>query len=265
MVSRIKFTKTGSAKFIGHLDLLRYFQKAFKRAKIDLTYSQGYSPHSMLTFASPLGVGSTSEGEYLDVTLNSSDKPSEMLNRINDVMADNIHIIDFTILPDDSKNAMSAVSASDYIISLKDGYDFLSLEEFQDRFRDFYNQESIKIIKKTKKSEREVDLKPSIYKFGFTNEEFNNFPNSETNNSVNIPKEECLYDNGIKVYIQLATGSANNIKPDLVMETFCQYANKDYNEYAFQTHRLELYSDVSSKDKGKLEPRYLVPLNKMYE
>ncbi|HHX54803.1 MAG TPA: DUF2344 domain-containing protein, partial [Clostridiales bacterium] len=168
MVARIKFTKLGSAKFIGHLDLLRYFQKAFKRAKLDLAYSQGYNPRQITTFASPLGVGLTSEGEYLDLTLNSSDSPEQMIERINKVMADNIQVVAYTILLDDSKNAMSVVAAADYIVSLKDGYDFISNKEFQEKFEAFYKQEDIKIIKKTKKSEREMDLKPLIYEFGFT-------------------------------------------------------------------------------------------------
>ena len=45
MKARIKFSKVGSMRFIGHLDLMRFFQKAFRRAKIAISYSQGYSPH----------------------------------------------------------------------------------------------------------------------------------------------------------------------------------------------------------------------------
>ena len=233
MVARIKFTKLGSAKFIGHLDLLRYFQKAFKRAKLDLAYSQGYNPRQITTFASPLGVGLTSEGEYLDLTLNSSDSPEQMIERINKVMADNIQVVAYTILLDDSKNAMSVVAAADYIVSLKDGYDFISNKEFQEKFEAFYKQEDIKIIKKTKKSEREMDLKPLIYEFGF-------------------PKEDlCLY-------LQLATGSVNNIKAELVMETFCDYIGLPYNPFAFAIHRLEVYAN-----KGKNDIVEFVALDKM--
>ncbi len=233
MVARIKFTKLGSAKFIGHLDLLRYFQKAFKRAKLDLAYSQGYNPRQITTFASPLGVGLTSEGEYLDLTLNSSDSPEQMIERINKVMADNIQVVAYTILLDDSKNAMSVVAAADYIVSLKDGYDFISNKEFQEKFEAFYKQEDIKIIKKTKKSEREMDLKPLIYEFGF-------------------PKEDlCLY-------LRLATGSVNNIKAELVMETFCDYIGLPYNPFAFAIHRLEVYAN-----KGKNDIVEFVALDKM--
>ena len=59
MKIRIKFRKWGVMKFIGHLDMMRYFQKAVRRAKIDIRYSEGYSPHQIMSFAAPLGVGIT--------------------------------------------------------------------------------------------------------------------------------------------------------------------------------------------------------------
>ena len=71
MKVRVKFSKEGPIKFIGHLDVMRYFQKAIRRAKIDIAYSAGFSPHPILSFASPLSVGHTSQGEYFDMELNS--------------------------------------------------------------------------------------------------------------------------------------------------------------------------------------------------
>lgn len=57
MKIRIKFAKTGVMKFVGHLDVMRYFQKAIRRAELPIAYSEGFSPHMLLSFASPLGVG----------------------------------------------------------------------------------------------------------------------------------------------------------------------------------------------------------------
>lgn len=51
-------------KFIGHLDVMRYFQKALRRAGMDVAFSEGFSPHMIMSFAAPLGVGITSSGEY---------------------------------------------------------------------------------------------------------------------------------------------------------------------------------------------------------
>ena len=62
MKIRIKFSKYGNMKFIGHLDVMRYFQKAIRRADVDIRYSGGFSPHQIMSFAAPLGVGITSNG-----------------------------------------------------------------------------------------------------------------------------------------------------------------------------------------------------------
>ena len=65
MKIRIKFAKYGTMKFIGHLDMMRFFQKAIRRADIDIKYSEGFSPHQIMSFAAPLGVGIESRGEYM--------------------------------------------------------------------------------------------------------------------------------------------------------------------------------------------------------
>ena len=57
MKVRIKFSKQGPVKFVGHLDTMRYFQKAIRRAELPVAFSGGYSPHMIMSFAAPLGVG----------------------------------------------------------------------------------------------------------------------------------------------------------------------------------------------------------------
>ena len=57
MKVRIKFSKEGPMKFVGHLDTMRYFQKALRRAELPVAFSGGYSPHMIMSFAVPLGVG----------------------------------------------------------------------------------------------------------------------------------------------------------------------------------------------------------------
>ena len=63
MKLRVKFKKYGPIRFIGHLDVMRYFQKAIRRAGLDVAYTGGYSPHQIMTFASPLGGGMESTGD----------------------------------------------------------------------------------------------------------------------------------------------------------------------------------------------------------
>ena len=103
---RIKFQKYGVMKFIGHLDMMRYFQKAIRRADIDIAYSEGYSPHQIMSFAAPLGVGVTSDGEYLDIEVKSSKSSKESIHALNETMTEGISILEYRKLPDTAKTSM---------------------------------------------------------------------------------------------------------------------------------------------------------------
>ena len=69
MKVRIRFSKTGALVYIGHLDVMRYFQKLFRRSGIPVAYTEGFSPHQILSFSHPLPLGMESAGEYADVEL----------------------------------------------------------------------------------------------------------------------------------------------------------------------------------------------------
>ena len=95
MKIRIKFRKYGIMKFIGHLDIMRYFQKAMRRADIDICYSSGFSPHMIMSFASPLGVGLTSDGEYLDIEIGNEQSSASAVKRLNAVMAEGVEVLSY--------------------------------------------------------------------------------------------------------------------------------------------------------------------------
>ena len=241
MKARIKFTKTGSMKFIGHLDVMRYFQKAFRRADIDIAYSQGFNRHQLMSFALPLGVGLTSDGEYLDVQLNSTLSDEEMVKILNEQLNDEMQVVAFHLLSDEAKNAMSIVAGADYGIFLKDGYQ--EVERFKEKFDAFLSQDSIIVEKKTKKSTQEVDIRPFIYASAFSKKEFGEVVGRDY--EVSVAQE---YSSDQMVFLQLSTGSVHNLKPDLVMEAFCKFAGVDYEKFAYQYHRYDLYADVSEDE-----------------
>ena len=83
MKIRIKFAKTGCMKFIGHLDIMRFFQKAIRRSGLPIAFSEGFSPHMIMSFAAPLGVGVTSSGEYFDMELTEEISSAEITDRLN--------------------------------------------------------------------------------------------------------------------------------------------------------------------------------------
>ncbi len=93
MRARVKFAKTGIMRYVGHLDLMRFFQKAVKRSNLPIRYSEGFNPHQIMSFASPLGVGLTSEGEYMDIDLKEKVDPVAALNSLNDNMVEGLSLI----------------------------------------------------------------------------------------------------------------------------------------------------------------------------
>ena len=229
MKIRIKFRKYGVMKFIGHLDIMRYFQKAMRRAEIDICYSEGFSPHQIMSFAAPLGVGITSDGEYLDIEVNSTRSTEESLRMLNDTMVEGVEIVDYVQLPDNAKTAMSIVAAADYDLYFKEGYESpVAIEQFAKGIENFFTQPTeVLITKKTKKSEKIMDLKQLVYDFKV---------------------ESKMREDGALVpsfYLLLSTGSSDNLKPELVVESLFEAMGLTYDVNAIQIHRRDVYAALA--------------------
>lgn len=221
MKIRIKFKKWGCMKFIGHLDMMRFFQKAVRRANIDICYSEGFSPHQIMSFAAPLGVGITSDGEYFDIEVNSTLTSKEALLAFNNQMVDGVEVTGYVKLPDNAKTAMSIVEAADYNLYYKDGYNSpLNVLEWEEMInKHFLSQKEFMVVKKTKKSEKEIDLKPLVYDIKVKS------------------KDDRPY-----FYIKVSTGSVNNIKPDFVLDSIYKKCDLEYNPLSIQIHRNDVYA-----------------------
>ena len=192
-----------------------------RRANIDISFSGGFSPHMIMSFAAPLGVGITSDGEYVDIEVNSTKSTVESLKALNDTMVEGVEVSGYVLLPDNAKTAMSIVAAADYELSFKDGYDIpADKAAFETAIASFFtNAKEVLITKQTKKSERTMDLKPLVYDFHLT--EKNGKP---------------------AFYLNLSTGSTDNVKPELVVEALFNHMGLDYNPSAIQIHRIDVYA-----------------------
>lgn len=254
MKTRLRFTKTGSLKFIGHLDCMRFFQKALRRAKWDVAYSGGFSPHQIMSFASPLSVGLTSDGEYIDIEFHSlPDLPEEeLLRQLNSYMTEELFVTEIHMLEDKAKTSMSLLNACDYLITWKDGTTLGANAvgspdvNLRESFTSFMEQERILVMKKTKRSEKEIDLKPLILNYAFTAEEF------EEKNKAKLPPLNHEYDSEDELYLTLVSGSVTNIKPELVLEAYVNHLNLELKPFSYQVHRIQMYFESGGKD-GKLE------------
>lgn len=94
-MSRLLFEKKGVSVWISHLDLMRVFQRAFKRAGLPLTHTHGFNPRPSVSIALPLSVGVESDCELLDFTLSGCDVTcDEIRNRLNSVLIAGIRVLD---------------------------------------------------------------------------------------------------------------------------------------------------------------------------
>lgn len=219
-------------KYIGHLDTMRYFQKAIRRAGLPIAFTGGFSPHMILSFAAPLGVGVTSSGEYFDMELTEDMPTAAIREKLDAAMAEDFHVISARKVEDGKAGkAMSLVAAADYRIRFREGKE--PSRDWRGRICEFCGQPSVTVWKKTKKSEREVDILPCIYR---------------------------MEAEGDDLCLRLASASANYTKPELVMDVFLRWLGEEPDPFSYTVHREEIYAV-----RGEGEARQFLSLEELGE
>lgn len=114
----LEFNKKPSLRWISHLDLIKVFEKALRRANLPIALSQGYNPRPKMSIALPLPVGVSSEGEYLELELTEFLELEELRHCLNRQLPAELQIIKVQELPEKTPAIMSLVEASEYLIHL---------------------------------------------------------------------------------------------------------------------------------------------------
>ncbi len=147
---RVTFSKTGSARYISHLDLNRTMTRAVRRAGLPIWYTEGFNRHPYLTFASPLSLGFEGERETMDIRLEQEMEPAEAVQRLNAVMPTGLVILSAAWAVKKAGEVDRAVYR-------------LQLGCSADAVRALWQQETIPVEKRTKKKEwKTIDLKPAL-------------------------------------------------------------------------------------------------------
>ncbi len=223
MKLRIRFSKQGSLKFIGHLDIMRYFQRALRRADVRMRYSEGFNPHPVMSFAAPLGVGLTSDGEYVDIEVTETLSSREMTERINSVLTDEMRILSYRMLPDHAPKAMAQVAAADYTVRFYPGKEPDDRSSFINGIESFLERGCIPVEKESKSGRHTVDIRPMIYEF--------------------------TVDEDMTVKMKAAAGSAANLKPEVLIGEYADHVGWHMQPVSLLINRDELYAEGT--DSGR--------------
>jgi len=158
---RLRFSKTGRAIYISHLDLMHTMQRGFSRAGYELKYSEGFNPHPQISIALPLSVGAASVCEIMDFKLKEDPVLAELPAKLTSVLPEGIEVLE--VYEPERKVALLKWLAVEGVLE----YDERDPAGMADALRDFYVQDAIVITKKTKRGMGETDIRPGIREISF--------------------------------------------------------------------------------------------------
>ncbi|MGL4772459.1 MAG: TIGR03936 family radical SAM-associated protein [Clostridium sp.] len=191
----IKFTKEGDIKFISHLDLMRTIQKVIRRSELPIEYSKGFNPHMALSIAQPLSVGVYSEGEYMDIVLVEEMNEEKIISQLNEYSARGIRFLTATKIPAPEPNqkkipqGMALVDAARYTIRMQ----YNDVSKVISEIDSLMNEAEWTMLKKSKKGEKEVNIKPLVHEIKY-----------------------WVKDDELVINTLISSGSRDHLSPDLL-------------------------------------------------
>ena len=187
---RIWFSKTGTAKYISHLDLNRCMSRAVHKAKLPLWYTEGFHPHAFLTFALPLSLGAEGLRESMDIKMEEDLCPEEIRDRLNAALPPDIRVLDVT----EPVMKPGQIAWASYLVELEPE-EGESGESLAEKLQSLLGQTAILVEKRSKSGVKTVDIRPGIQEAEIE------------------PAGEC-----VRLRLILPAGSMENINPSLVVE-----------------------------------------------
>ena len=161
---RTKFTKSGTARFLSHLDMVKLFIKALRRAGIKVAYSEGFNPQPQMQFSPPLSIGTTSECELVDLLLANHYDLEYLRNELNKVLPSSIQLIELGILPLNSPSIFDTMDKAVWEIKLE------SEGNISEAVAEFLKQREIVVTREKDGRVKTVDIRPYVKKIDVESE-----------------------------------------------------------------------------------------------
>lgn len=194
---RVGYEKTGRAKYISHLDMMRCMGRTLARAGLPVWYTQGFNPHIYMTFAQPLSLGVESHCETVDFRLEEELPMDQVVSRINACLPEGIR----ALWAGEPVNQPEDIAWADYTIRMV--FDGMDGKELGERFAALCQSPSILVMKRSKKGPKEVDIRPHIQLLGWEGE-----------------------GESLTVSLRLAAGITFSVNPTLLLERFFEQVGR---------------------------------------
>lgn len=213
------FEKSERLRHIGHLDIMRSTQRALRRSGLPVSYSKGFNPHILITFASALSTGAVGKNEMMDVTLDSDVTPESFLSAMNTAMPPDMQLKSAKALDDRHPALMAMVQAAEYDLKLMDAN---AAAKCVAAIPAFLEQDSIMAMRKTKSGVKECDIRPLV--FGLSGE-------------------------GQHVHATMTLTERMSCKPDMLVKALCDFAGCEVPRVLVTRNRL-----LGHNEAGELTP-----------
>lgn len=220
----VKFTKDLDVKYISHLDLMRVFERALRRAIIPIAYTQGFNPRPRMSFAAPLALGVSSQGEYLELELDQDMDLKDFTEALNKTLPIGIEILKVEVIEKTEKALMAQVQWAEYLIIVHNPNN-ITYDNLKDNISKLMMKDAIKVLKEGKDGiAKEVDIRSGIDRI-----------------------EVVGVGENIELNVLIASGSRLNIRPEHVVDSIFKEMGIDSTDVTIQIKRLELYKEINNK------------------
>ena len=206
-----QFGKTKRLSCISHLDLQRFMQMALRRTQLPVAYSQGFNPHPLLSFASALAMGWTSDVELMDIKLAAPITPEFALEQMKSALPPDLPIHAVRFVEDSHPALMAKLQMADYVISLTGE----GVSAIVNAIEGYLKQTEVIAMRKTKSGIKPTDIRPW---------------------SVAVDSKQT--DVGYNIYARLALTERATLKPDLLLRVLAERAGTE--DYRANIHRTAL-------------------------
>lgn len=211
----VSFEKTEQVRHIGHLDLMRSMQRALRRSGLPIKYSQGFNPHVVLSFASPLPVGVSGAEELMDVAMQDNVGIEDFVARLAPAMASSLPLVHVRIVDDKHPALMAQLKTAEYVALLPQ---CAESEAIVRAIEPLLSMEEIIAIRKTKSGEKPCDIRPMIHFL-----------------------KQCDDDNMTIITFRTSLTEKETLKPDLLLRTLASQAGVALPQVRLR--RIRLYGE----------------------